>query len=297
MIVKFSLVFPVMNQLDTFMECLNSFYANAKYPEDISLIIIDNGSEPSVEKSLVPFMIKYPLVKTIIHRNAENVGVTKSLNQAWQLSKEGCCNPDFLFYSHSDVLIQEKDWDVKVRNWLEKISNIGVMGFGGAKGIGREDIYKTPYEIWQLARFGFFSNMQDAEIHGRRMTNEIEPCVVLDGFSLIVNTKLLDEINGFDEINYPTHHCYDLDVCLESIKHGYYNFVLNVASHHLGGVTATRSDYDTWLRNQDINGDSEVHAKAHVNFYNKWYGMLPLYWSGNTLYIIGNRKENNGSDD
>jgi GT2 family glycosyltransferase len=278
--MKFSLAIPVLNQKEEILETLNSYYSLAKYPEDIPLILIDNGSNPTVASWIFQFTKNFPLVKLIVHRNAENIGVTKSLNQIWELSKGNCCKSDFIFYSHSDVIMQEQDWDVKLLKYLTEISAVGVIGFGGAKGIGSPELYKEPYVIWQLVRTGFFSNMQDAEIHGRRMINEIEPCAVLDGFSLIVNTKLLEETNGFDEENYPIHHMYDNDICLESIKHGYFNFVLNIKCHHKGGITATRGDYDKWLRNQGIEGDSEIHRKAHENFYEKWRGFIPLVFYG-----------------
>jgi len=276
--IKFCLAVPVLNQKESTLETLRSYYSMATYPEDIPLILIDNGSTPPVASWLFDFSKEFPLVKVRIIHNQENVGVTKSLNQAWELTKEGCCKPDFIFYSHSDVLIQELGWDVKVKTALEEIKPIGVMGFGGAKGIGTPDLYKEPYVISQLIRTGFFSNMQDAENHGRRMTNDVEPCAVLDGFTLIVNTKLLEEIDGFDE--HYKFHMYDEDLCVQAIQHGYFNFVLNIACKHNGGRTSTSADYDTWLRKQNINGDLEIHQEAHTYFYEKFRGFIPLMFYG-----------------
>ena len=278
---KLCITIPVFNQLDTLNETINSYYENAKYKADISLTIIDNGSNPPISKSLAKFWIKYPYVNINVYRFENNVGVARALNKGYELTKTGCCPADFIMFTHSDVLIEEPEWDVKLFNTLDRISNIGVIGFGGAKGIGSPDIYLSPYSIWQLARRGFVSNMRDAEQHGRRMVNEIEPAVVLDGFTLICNSEMLDVVGGFDE--HYIFHNYDNDLCIRAILEGYHNFVLNVKCHHKGGITSTRSDYDEWLRKQDINGDSEVHKESHTYMYEKFRGNLPIYIRGNNL--------------
>lgn len=275
---RLAIVIPVFNQLDTLEECITSFYTNAKYKADIQLILIDNGSTESLPKKLAKFWIKFPFVNIQVYRFEENVGVTKAFNKGIELAKSGCCPADFIYFSHSDVLIEEAEWDVKLFKWLDQLTSVGVIGFGGAKGIGSPDIYKSEYVIWQLARRNFVSNMRDAEQHGRRMINEIEPVAVLDGFSLIASVEMLDSIGGFDE--HYIFHNYDNDLCIRSILAGYSNFVLNIKCHHMGGITSTRSDYDNWLHTHNINGDGEIHAEAHVYMYNKFKGHLPIYIRG-----------------
>lgn len=278
---KISVVIPVMNQKDSTIETIKSFLSTAQNPKDFNWIIIDNNSDEEVVNWFPQIMqeANFDCGKFFVYRNKENVGVTQSLNQAWKMNAvlEEADRAEYLFYSHNDVVIEEKGWDIKVSDYLDILGDVGVMGFGGARGIGSPDIYKTPYNIWQLARVDFISNMREAMVHGRRMTNTVEKVAVLDGFALIVNTKLLDKVNGFDTDVSPIHHSYDNDMCLESITNGYTNYVINVACHHNGGRTATRSDYTSWLKEQGVEeGDSKIHADTHIKLYEKWRNVLPI---------------------
>lgn len=276
---KLNVVIPIINNEEGTLETLRSFIGKADKPYEINWIIVDNGSDPPATDWLKGFLDEDAALKIIVIRNDENVGVSKALNQGWSVSKEGDYYADYIFYSHNDVIINQKGWDTELYHWLaviEQNENVktGVIGFGGAPTLGSHDIYKTEYNIWQLARFGFFSNMQEAEVHGRRMTERIEPCAVLDGFSLIVNRELLELVGGFDAVNYPIHHMYDNDICLEALKNGFVNFVLAIDVHHKGGMTAVHSDYAEWAK--PYGGDTQIHADAHVNFYEKWRAFLPV---------------------
>lgn len=277
---KILIAIPVYNQKDSTIETVKSFLSTAQNPKDFNWIIIDNNSDEEVVNWFPQIMeeMKFECGKFFIYRNSQNVGVTPALNQAWQINK-GLSDDekaDYIFYSHNDVLIEEKGWDIKVCDYIDILGDVGIMGFGGAKGIGTPDIYKTPYNIWQLQRIDFLSNMREAMVHGRRMTNVVEKVAVLDGFALIVNTKLLDETNGFDEKVSPHYHNYDNNICIESLINGYTNYVINIACDHHGGVTSTKNDYLNWLKTRGIDNDGIVHADSHIKLYEKFRGILPI---------------------
>lgn len=85
---------------------------------------------------------------------------------------------------HDDFRITEIGWDQKVLGYFDRRPALGLAGFGGAIGLGSDDLYQTDYNPMQLARKGFRSNLVDAEKHGFRSLLA-EPVACLDGFSQI----------------------------------------------------------------------------------------------------------------
>lgn len=266
--MNITIAVPIMNQPEVtqqFLDKLRETEGLAKFP----LLIIDNGSEPDVRSWLIGLR-----EGDLVIRNHENVGVMPALNQAWQVLKN---TTDFIFYIHNDVLIYEQNWSDKLIRILEEVNKpvhgddkgIGVAGFYGAKGIGTPDIYKTGYMQQQMIRLENVSacNRMDP-VHGYRgLRNgaETENVAVMDGFSLIVNTKLLNELGGFDR-SFPPHHMYDNDICLESLNRGYRNIVIAMDAQHLGGRTDVGEDWSKPFG----KSKQDIHTEAHPIFYEKW---------------------------
>lgn len=256
---------PILNQPEVsqkFLDTLRDNEGESKPP----IYIVDNGSDPYVRSWLLGLREGDQVI-----RNGENEGVVKALNQIYALaSKTGA---DYIFYTHNDVMVYEKGWDDKIARILEqenaKGTKVGVAGFYGAKGIGTPDLYKTPYIIHQLIRLENVSNCNRMDpVHGYRPIKhgqEVEDVAVMDGFSLIVSVELLDKIGGFDR-NYPPHHMYDNDICLESLDKGYRNIVISMDAQHLGGRTDVGENWNAPFN----KSKAEIHADAHPIFYNKW---------------------------
>ena len=94
---------------------------------------------------------------------------------------------------------------------------------------------------------------------------------------------MLKKAGGFDQ-RYFYHHLYDRDASLESLRHGYKNIVVDIPCHHMSGLTANRSEYQNWVKDQlkdklgkDDSGDKYTHDKNTILFQEKWKGALPLY--------------------
>ena len=141
--MKLDICIPVLNQEESTQKTLDSLKRLQKF--DNRYIIIDNGSTRFVRDWL-----KGLSGDDIVIRNPQNVGLPKALNQALQIS-----NADYVFNTHSDIEMFEQDWDLKTIQAIEeanKIQTVGVAGYFGAMGIGRWDIYKNPYEMYQLVR-------------------------------------------------------------------------------------------------------------------------------------------------
>ncbi len=257
--MKITIATLVLNQKEVTQQFLDTLRQN-EGEEKIPLLIIDNGSTPPVRDWL-----KGLREDDFVIRNGENIGVLPAMNQAYQFLKN---HTDFIFFVHNDVMINEKDWSGKIKRILETYPNIGCAGFYGAKGIGTPDIYKTPYFMHQLIRLHNVSGCleMDAGVHGfRTPIAEVEDVAVLDGFSMIINTELLDKTNGFDR-NLPVHHMYDNDICLESLDKGYRNIVISMNANHLGGRTDVGEDWATPMGTTK----QDVHTAAHPVFYEKW---------------------------
>lgn len=245
------IVIPALNQHELTKDCVSHFQENEF--EKNSYVIIDNGSTP-------PQYLK----NVKILRNEKNVGLTHSLNQAFEAF---CDRTDFIFYTHNDLIMHERNWDLKLKELIAKMENPGVIGFFGAKGIGSGGIYVSPYHISQMVRTQCVASMPRMEGHGnRQVQGEFEKVAVLDGMSLICSTKMLKMTHGFDEINYPIHHQYDNDICLQSIDNGFNNYVVPMDCQHLGGRTDVGEDWATPFGKTK----QQVHEEAHPPFYEKW---------------------------
>lgn len=273
--MKVTLAIPIYNQLNDCKGILALFRHNTS--EETEFLIIDNGSTDPVE-DFVQRQMKPKRLNFI--RNKENLGMVKTLQQMYEN-----CDTDILVITHNDVFIYEKDWDKRIAQVFEANHNIGVLGLFGSQGCGErgERYQDVPVHLAGSMAAGF-SNMLEAEIHGLRLHDNLRACSILDGFFLAINMKLLKQTNGFDQ-RYQFHHYYDRDISLESLRHGYSNFVVNIPSHHLSGLTANRGDYQKWVREKvestkqiiTESGDQWAHDHNMELFLNKWRSATPLY--------------------
>jgi glycosyltransferase involved in cell wall biosynthesis len=243
---------PVLNQPEVTQATLDSLKARQK-DKNIKYIIVDNGSTPPVRDWLIGLT-----GEDVVIRNQKNVGLPKALNQALRVN-----DADYLFCTHTDVVMYEQDWDEIVLKAIEEAGNVGVAGFFGAKGIGTPDIYHTPYMMQQLVRTNPISGNRcklNLATHGQMTFDHLwEKCAVLDGFSLIVHKDLKFWTNS-------VHHCYDNQVCLEAINSGKQNIVINMDVDHLGGRTDVGEDWASAFGKTK----QQVHAEAHIPFYEYW---------------------------
>lgn len=266
--MKMTLCIPIMNQLN---DCKASL-ALLKYntSDDTEFMIIDNGSTEDVEK----FVLRYLRPKKLqFIRNEENIGLVKTMQQAYKN-----CKTDVLALTHNDVFIYEKDWDKRVLSYFETIEKLGGVGFFGSQGCG--PIGERIQDVPRSNIAAGFSNMLEAEIHGMRLFNEYRPAAIFDGFFMAFSMEMLKKGNGFDQ-RYQYHHLYDRDAALESLRRGYKNIVVNVPCHHLSGLTANRSEYQTWIdektKHEGFTGDKFTHDHNTDLFKEKFKDVLPLY--------------------
>ncbi|MBG9736810.1 glycosyltransferase family 2 protein [Paenibacillus alvei] len=239
----FSIAILVLNQMDMTRQCIQTIRAHSS--QHVPILIIDNGSDPAYQEELRGLGDYYL-------RNETNIGVIPAMNQAWQL-----LDTPYIMYLHNDLFILEPHFDAKINRILAAIPYVGVAGFGGGHSVDCRG-----------ARTSFTSNMINAELYGTRMQQEFVPSVVLDGMCLIVRKELILEIGGI-ALQYPVHHYYDLDICLESIYRGYKIITINIAINHVGSQTSSQADYTLWLA-QYGHTEHTLHGHNQQIFYQKW---------------------------
>ena len=191
---------------------------------------------------------------------------------------------------HDDLLIRDLHWVARVVEIFRRYPQVGLVGFGGATGLGDPDLYKKPYAPEQLARRGFVSNLDDAEAHGQRgLVPQRVAC--LDGFSLIGRREFLEGYTVQAEAGYPAHdrpwtvldslgmrhHFYDGALGCLARRYGWETWFVPIRCHHFGGRTAVGDpQYQTWAQTQVAGGDHGFWQHAHRIGYDAFRDVLPF---------------------
>lgn len=191
---------------------------------------------------------------------------------------------DVLICLHDDVEMLDPTWLQAVARAFERRPQCGLAGFGGAIGLGADDIYKTPYDPMQLARIGFRSNLVDAEVHGlRSLLSERVAC--LDGFSQIGRREFFTGESShrperpwsYLEDHGIRHHLYDGLLGALAARHGWETWFLPVRCRHYGGQTAVGdAGYQAWAKEQIHDGDLGFWQESHRIGYDLFRDVLPL---------------------
>jgi len=191
------------------------------------------------------------------------------------LEGAGC---DIIVFCHDDIEVYE-DWAIPISTIFELKEDAGLVGFHGAKGLGSEDIYRTRYQLNQLARFNPMSNMIDAEQHGKKVTIPCEVATV-DGFFMAVRTKTYYEVGGWEAClrDKVVFHMYDSWMAMAAREHGYRTYLAPVSCRHSGGATEVgmAAEYEKWAKEQGFHDASAVHTEGHTAFYERFRGQLPI---------------------
>lgn len=231
------------------------------------------------------------LVVHVLINGAPYLGTVPAFRQGMQeiLLMSGA---DVIACLHDDFEIEESRWDEKVLRHFERHPECGLAGFGGAVGLGTDDLYKAPYDPMQLARIGFRSNLIDAEAHGlRSLLPERVAC--LDGFSQVGRRDFWE---GFQRqvdkrIRYQVddapwtmlgklgmvHHWYDGALGALAARYGWDTWYLPLRGKHHGGQTAVGdAGYGEWAKTQVEGGDQGFWQAAHRLGYDEFRDVLPL---------------------
>ncbi len=251
-------------------ECLSSMCRNAEDP--LEILLWANGVQLPINGFDLYNASQDAHSQVTIAGSETNLGVTPALHKLYEMAlREGVSDDDWILNIHDDTLIQDPGWDQKVMHWLSDYPKAALFGFGGARGLGDPELYQKPYELVQLARRDFISNMRNADLHGRRVTVPTR-VATLDLFSIGAKVGFLKQTSGWNFWPH-VHHSMDNALCCEAAKLGGEVWMFPIECDHLGGQTSTKVDFTTTFG----EAEGKIHSDGHVTLYERYRNVLPLW--------------------
>ncbi len=199
--------------------------------------------------------------------NSPNIGMVAAYQKLYELHSD----ENIIVFMHDDVEIMRPTWADHITIAFAD-PKVAIVGFGGATGLGVDDIYKTPYRIEQLQRIDYYSNQVGWEIHGKREIGVRDVCVV-DGFFMAVRTEFLNQIGGWKWFPY-NFHLYDVGLCLQAIRRGWKVKIVGCEVDHHGGGTSCSAEYAQYCREAGTTPERE-HSEPHLWLFNEFRDLLP----------------------
>ncbi len=214
---------------------------------------------------------KAPGLDTLNYKMLDNTGNQYSPCEMYQKALVST-GSDIIIYAHDDLTIHEPDW---LSRALEPFNNpqTVAVGLGGADKLANSILYKQPFYIQNMARSGYNSNQDDAEVHGGRVDGT-RKVAVLDAFFMAVNTRFLEWCDGWPT-EHLTHHCLDLWLACMAARCGYDTWMVGVPCFHAGRGTSIKKQYKDakWLQGGTLDMD---HYLPHKWIAHEFMDVLPL---------------------
>ena len=209
-----TVVLVVYNQLALTRACLASLASTATA---FDLCVIDNGSTDGTEaffrETRFPVPVQY-------HRNRDNAGLIRALNQGARLAAG-----DTVCFLHNDTEMREPTWLERLEAAIAREPGVGLAGLYGARRLRRDGRYAGRAIVHCLAGRG---NMPGPRVE----------VAAVDGVCLCLSRSLLTSVGGFDE-GYGFFHGYDRDLSFAVREAGRRCVVVDAPFVHHGGGTRT----------------------------------------------------------
>lgn len=265
--MKLAVVFPVLNQFPLAQVAIK--YAMGNAVENPDLVIIDNGSDE-------PFL-PAGVVTRIPVRHEESIGVYPTF---WDALKH--TDADVLAFFHSDLIVCEDGWDLRVMAMFKADPNLGLLGFigsneidaAGGRGLGTTSnfqgrMYGDERRTWTGS---------PARVHGKE-SGGFSPAAVVDGCAMIFRREVLEKIK--QRPDFPPHHFYDRLLSSEVREKGWTMGVLGIACDHISGQTVNQE--------QKYADFAENWCRAHLP-ESAFVGNPPNYSWDMTVYAEAERQ-------
>lgn len=265
---------PILNQHDLARVALGC--AADGIGAETRIVVIDNGSDE-----------RFP-TRFFLLRNEKNTGVYPTFKQGLENS-----SADVLGFIHSDLIIQEQNWDRRVLDAFEQNPKLGLLGFigsneidgAGGRGLGTaSNFLGIKFRGTDDVRGYLEWTGSPAEAHGKRLEVGMRAAVV-DGCAMFFRREALEQI-GFRE-DFPVHHFYDKLMSCQTLEAGWEVGVLGVGCDHISGQTAnTQTKYhdasQEWFRLRGVNTFEEVASRYGVRVPTSWdeatYSVAEKLW-------------------
>jgi len=205
-----SIVIPTRDCAPILALCIHSILEITKY-NNYEIIIVDNQSQKEETKELFNELEKSPNIKIVKYDAPFNYAAI--MNFGVQYAKG-----EYLLLLNNDIEAIEPEWlhEMLSQAMREQVGAVGTMllypndlvqhggvilGIGGVAGHAHKHSHKSD--------LGYFFRLQSAQ--------ELSACTAA---SLLVPTKVFNEINGFDAENLAVAFN-DIDLCLRIREQGY----------------------------------------------------------------------------
>jgi GT2 family glycosyltransferase len=210
-------------------------------------LLVDNASTDGTED----FFRTAPLpVARRYHRNADNVGLIRALNQGAALA-----SGDVLCFLHNDTEMRDVRWLARLRAALEE-PGVGLVGLYGVRRLRRDGRYVGRTIVHALEG--------SANLRG-----DLVEVAAVDGVCLTVRRAVLAAAGGFDE-GYGFFHGYDRELSFAVREAGRRCVVVNTPFVHRGGGTRTGADAPVKTAE-----DLAQRRAALARFAARWRHRLP----------------------
>jgi GT2 family glycosyltransferase len=240
-----SVILVVHNQIALTRACLESLRRTRR---PFELCVVDNASDDETASCFAQWSSATPLR---YHRNAENVGLIRALNQGARLA-----GGDRLCFLHNDTEMLDASWLDTLDEALTQGNRVGLVGLYGARRLRRNGRYAGRTIVHCLAE-------------GPTLLRPQVEVAAVDGVCLYISRALLHGVGGFDE-GYGFFHGYDRDLSLAVRAAGYRCAVVNAPFAHRGGGTRTGAGAPVTRAN-----DLAQRREALGRFVEKWSHALP----------------------
>jgi len=166
----------------------------------------------------------------------------------------------FYCFIHEDARLHF-DWNTIIPEYFNQLPNAGVLGFVGCRRMSCDSRWWVNQPRFGSLIQGGYPEQDPPNLCFDKPTQghegmKYEPVDAVDGYCLFIRREVFQVVGGFDE-RFDAWHCYDADLCLSCIQHGFQNYVIDQKSqHHSGGSLA-----DPW-------------ARENAKFQDKWRTFL-----------------------
>lgn len=240
-----SIVLVVYNQLALTRACLESLRSTTR---PFELCVVDNASTDGTEGFFREWAATTPLR---YHRNAENVGLIRALNQG-----AGLAGGQRLCFLHNDTVMREPRWLERLEAAVDGPGRVGLAGLYGVRRLRRDGRYVGRTIVHAL----------EGQATARAPATEV---AAVDGVCLFLPRAILEAVGGFDE-GYGFFHGYDRDLSFAVREAGWRCVVVDAPFLHRGGGTRTGEGAPV-----SAPEDLAQRRAALARFARKWRRRLP----------------------
>lgn len=251
---------PVINAYELTVRCLEFIDNSVTKNDDLTVVLIDNGSKPSYNFDRLPeFSFDLQLI-SLDH----NAGYYKPM----QILATTYPEQDYIGLIHNDVFIYEKGWTTRLKHYFETDPDLSLIGFCGSNevdnlgGRGGGTVCNFDGSDGQLPE------------HTGRVSDEFEYACILDSLAMFMRASDIPLLEIDDNIS-PCHfydRIWPLRLISKSKKVGY----LGVLLDHLGGQTEAAEPLyaimaEQWCEQQGIPyqkgaGNNAIYLDAEKRY-------------------------------